>query len=382
MTQRPLGAQAARRWSVPAGLTAVGKDPVLLVLLAALAALTAADPRKAGSYLGLIDVPTLSAMAGLLALSKGLELSGALHRLGDWLIGRLQTERAMALGQVLAAAFMSMLLTNDVALFVLVPLTLGVCRMTGLPATKLIIFEALAVNTGSMLTPIGNPQNLFLWQRSGVTSFDFMGHMLPLVTVLILVLLALTWAVFRRREQLVRSTQAPAALESRLFWVSLLLYLPFLLAAELDYAAWAAATVLLLYLLMAPRVLGQLDWGLLLVFALMFIDVRLLAELPAVQQAMAALDLSQTLALLLTSVAASQVISNVPAAIALAEYSADWRVLAYGVNIGGFGLMVGSLANLIALRMAGDRSAWLHFHAYALPFLAVALSAGYFLLRV
>jgi di/tricarboxylate transporter len=73
-------------------------------------------------------------------------------------------------------------------------------------------------------------------------------------------------------------------------------------------------------------------------------------------------------------------LSNVPAVIALAEYSRDWRVLAYGVNVGGFGFMLGSLANLIALRMSGDRRAWVSFHLYALPFLGVAAVLGYALL--
>jgi di/tricarboxylate transporter len=73
-------------------------------------------------------------------------------------------------------------------------------------------------------------------------------------------------------------------------------------------------------------------------------------------------------------------VSNVPAAIALVEYSRDWRVITYGVNVGGFGLLVGSMANLIALRMCGERKAWLEFHWYAIPFLGVAALLGYALL--
>ena len=76
----------------------------------------------------------------------------------------------------------------------------------------------------------------------------------------------------------------------------------------------------------------------------------------------------------------SQVVSNVPATIALAEYSKDWRVIAYGVNVGGFGLMLGSLANLIALRLSGDRAAWLSFHVYAIPALIVGAALGHALL--
>ena len=123
--------------------------------------------------------------------------------------------------------------------------------------------------------------------------------------------------------------------------------------------------------------LARLDWGLLLVFVLMFIDLRLLAGLGGVRRLMAGLDLAQPLHLYFTGIAASQIISNVPAAIALAEYSKDWRLLAYGVNVGGFGLVLGSLANLIALRMAQDRRAWLSFHLYSLPFLLVAAAVGY-----
>jgi di/tricarboxylate transporter len=358
------------------------KDPLLLVLVAALALLTAMAPGKAGSYPLLVDWPTIAALTGLLVLTKGLEASGSLHRLGHWLIGFMSTERATALCLVLAAALLSTLLTNDVALFVVVPLTLGVCRITGLPATKLVIFEALAVNAGSALTPIGNPQNLFLWQLSGASFAAFTLHMLPLVALLMLLLLGFTACVFRGRKVQVRDEHLLPPLDRVLLGVSLALYIPFLVATDLHQAAWAVAGVLLVFALLRPRVLVQVDWGLLLVFVLMFIDLRLLSGLDVVHRAMTGLDLAQPLRLYFTGIAASQVISNVPAAIALAEYSRDWRVLAYSVNVGGFGLVVGSLANLIALRMAQDRKAWPHFHGFALPFLLVAAAVGYALISL
>jgi len=112
----------------------------------------------------------------------------------------------------------------------------------------------------------------------------------------------------------------------------------------------------------------------------MFIDLRLLAGLDFVRGAMHVLGLKQPAHLYLTGIVASQLVSNVPAAIALAEYSKDWRVIAYGVNVGGFGFMVGSLANLIALRLSGDRQAWRVFHLYAVPALLVAALFGWALL--
>lgn len=361
-------------------LRGLREDSFFLILLAALVLLSVLAPTRISSYPSLVDWPTIAALTGLLLLTKGLEVSGALHRLGHWLVRWMATERAAALSLVLAAVLLSTVLTNDVALFVVVPLTLGVCRLTKMPATKLIVFEALAVNAGSALTPIGNPQNLFLWQLSKVSFAGFVWHMLPLVALMMVALLALTAGAFGRRPVQARDDAQAQALDRPLLVLSLGLYLPFLIATDLHHAGVAVAVVLLVFLLMRPRVLAQLDWGLLLVFVLMFIDLRLIAGLSWVRDGMRALGLEQPQHLYFAAIGASQIVSNVPAAIALAEYSGDWRVIAYGVNVGGFGFMVGSLANLIALRLSGDRKAWLSFHVYAMPALLVAAAMGYVLL--
>lgn len=361
---------------VCAGLRTDRFFQVLLIGLLVLPAISALPLRAVPQ---LVDGATLAALTGLLLLTKGLELSGVLQRLGQRLVAAMPSERAVALSLVLAAAGLSTVLTNDVALFVVVPITLGVCRMTPLPATRLVVFEALAVNAGSALTPIGNPQNLFLWQLAKVPFGEFVRHQLPLVALLMGGLVVLTMLAFRRRG--VRgATVEHLPLDRRLLGLSLSLYLPFLLAAEHGHAPEAAGVLLVLFVVLRPRAVLELDWGLLLVFALMFIDLRLLAQLPVVQSAMAGLDLHDPWHLYLASIGASQLVSNVPAAIALAEYTGDWRVMAYGVNVGGFGLMVGSLANLIALRMSGDRRAWRLFHAVSVPALGVGAVAGAWLL--
>ncbi len=357
-------------------------DNFFLIMFAALILFSFAQPGAIASYPGLVDWHTIAALTGLLILTKGLEMSGAMHWLGRRLIGVMTTERAAALWLVMAAALLSTVLTNDVALFVVVPLTLGICRITQMPATKLIVFEALAVNAGSALTPIGNPQNLFLWQLSQVSFGQFVMHMLPMVALLMAVLLAVTACAFGSRpiQGDGDKQHPPVELDVPMLWLSLALYLPFLVATDLRYQGWAVLAVLLIFLALRARVLASLDWGLLLVFVLMFIDLRLLAGLDIVRNAMAGLGLEQALNLYLTSMMASQIVSNVPAAIALAEYSNNWRAIAYGVNVGGFGFMVGSLANLIALRMSGDRRAWLVFHAYSMPFLAIGAVLGYLIL--
>ena len=364
-------------WSA---LAALKRDRLFWVLLLVLAALTLARPDRLAGYPSLVDWPTMAALTALLALTQAVESSGALSRLGRWLVTRLSTERVAAMGLVTASALLSTLLTNDVALFVIVPLTLGLCRISSLPATKLIVFEALAVNAGSALTPIGNPQNLFLWQLSQVSFAEFTWHMTPLVAVLFTLLLGLTALVFRRTPLNVTAPDLAPALDRPLLGVALALYGPFLWVTDRGDAAWGCAVVVGVLLLMRPRVLARVDWGLLLVFALMFIDLRLIAGLDAVRGAMRSLGLADPQKLYAVGIAASQLISNVPATIALAEYSRDWRVMAYAVNVGGFGVVVGSLANLIALRMAADARAWLSFHLYAVPCLLVAGAVGYGLL--
>ncbi|WP_394787376.1 sodium:proton antiporter, partial [Rhodoferax sp.] len=214
-------------------LRGLREDSFFLILLAALVLLSVLAPTRISSYPSLVDWPTIAALTGLLLLTKGLEVSGALHRLGHWLVRWMATERAAALSLVLAAVLLSTVLTNDVALFVVVPLTLGVCRLTKMPATKLIVFEALAVNAGSALTPIGNPQNLFLWQLSKVSFAGFVWHMLPLVALMMVALLALTAGAFGRRPVQARDDAQAQALDRPLLVLSLGLYLPFLIATDL-----------------------------------------------------------------------------------------------------------------------------------------------------
>ena len=372
-----IAAPPAPWWSAFAALK---QDRFFWVLALALAGLAIFQPQKIVSYPSLVDWPTLAALTGLLALTQAVESSGALAQLGRWLVGHLSSERVAAVGLVSSAALLSTLLTNDVALFVVVPLTLGLCRLTPLPATRLIVFEALAVNAGSALTPMGNPQNLFLWQLSEVSFAEFTLHMLPLVAVLFALLLILTMLVFRSTQLNVKNHSAMPPIDRPLLWVAMALYGPFLWVTDRGAAAWGCAAVMGVMLLLRPRVLARVDWGLLLVFVLMFIDLRLIAGLDVVRSAMGSLALAEPRQLFAVGIAASQLVSNVPATIALAEYSRDWRVMTYAVNVGGFGFAVGSLANLIALRMAPDARAWLSFHLYAVPCLLVSAAVGYGLL--
>lgn len=354
------------------------EDRLLLALLAGFAVLLLVAPERAGELPELVDWRTIAALAGLLVLSRGLEDSGFLSRMGRLLLTHAHGERRLAASLVMFSAALSAVVTNDVALFIVVPLTVGLCGAARLPVGRLVIFEALAVNAGSTLSPVGNPQNLFLWQSSNTGFIEFTLAMLPLAAALLALILALVPLAFPARRIHIESQDEAAPLNGRLMWLSLALYPPFLLAAELGYTVWAAGAVIALYLAVARRVLREVDWLLLLVFVLMFIDLGLLAGLPWIaSQVPALLDLPG--GLLMAGALLSQAISNVPATIFLDAFTDDWRTLAWAVAVGGFGTAIGSLANLIALRLARQPRLWREFHLWSVPVLILAFGLAWWL---
>jgi Na+/H+ antiporter NhaD/arsenite permease-like protein len=330
----------------------------------------------------LIDWRTIAALAGLLTLTKGIELSGYLSSFGQALIARMRTQRALALMLVGAAALLAMVLTNDIALFVIVPLTLGLAELATVPVARLIIFEALAVNAGSVLTPIGNPQNLFLWQLNNVAFIAFMGRMAPLCLLLIASLLLLTAVSFQARPIRLHTEPANKPLDAKLLTVSIGLYIPFIVLADVGPVEIGALVLLAIYAIAFRDVLKRVDWALIVVFMLMFIDLRLIADLPWVRALLRSLAWTHAPTVFLTAALASQAISNVPSAILLAQYAHHWPALAWGVSVGGFGLAIGSLANIIALRLAGRHGRWLGFHLVSIPFFMAMAAIVYFWLKL
>jgi len=373
---RPKGPGVIRQ-----GLHRLHREPLLAALLVMLGGLLAWRPENALRVPQLVDWHTLAALAGLFVLSRGLERSGYPLLLGRAIIVRVPGQRRVAALLVLLSAALAAVVTNDVALFIVVPLTLGMRGRGDLPVGRLVVFEALAVNAGSALSPVGNPQNLFLWQASGASFGEFARWMLPFGGVMLaLVLVAVLPAFASGAPAAARDDGAPS-LDRRLLAASLALYPLFVVATDSGHAIPAAGFVLMLYLLAFPVIPAGLDWALLTIIGLMFADLRLLAEVPAVGEAIRA-GIRSPGGVFGTAAATSQLLSNVPAAILVQRFTPDWRALAWGANAGGYGLVVGSLANLIALRLAAERGLWREFHRWSLPMLAAAAAVGYALLAL
>lgn len=361
-------------------LSLVAKEPVLTILLVALAALQVVHPRAWLSLPALVDWQTVMTLAGLLMLTKAVELSGVLMWLAHRVVHHVHSERVLASLLIGLAAGLSMFVTNDVALFVVVPLVLSLHRLTPLPVKRLTIFTALAVNAGSILTPLGNPQNLFIWQTSGVSFGRFVVTLAPLCATLMAMLYALTLVSFKAKPLDLSRDVTTQPVDRAYAGVSALLFIAFVLLADSHHVGIALSGITLGFLLWRRDAVLKIDWVLLAIFALMFIVLRSVAALPWIREAIAGIGIGTTLRTYAAGMVLSQGISNVPAAIMLAEFTKDWRSLAFGVSVGGFGIAIGSLANLIAVRLAKERHMWLSFHIISIPFWCVAGALGAWLL--
>lgn len=351
------------------------RDPWVRGLGLLLILLVTVNDRLVRQLPGLVDWPTIAAITGLLILAKAVELSGYLDIAAHRIVTKARTLRQLAMGLILLAALIAAWVSNDIALFILLPLTLSAARVVQLPVASLVSFEALAVNAGSSLTPIGNPQNLFLWHMSGDTIPAFTTQMLPLAATLISVVLLLAWWAFPARPLARFRTVVPER-RPRILILAGVLYGFFLVAMEAN-EIWPALVVVVVVLWMAsPSILQRADWALVAAFILVFADFRGIAEMHAVTHLLHSLSLGNDQSCFLWAVLTSQLLSNVPAAISLSGFTHNWLALSYGVNVGGLGLAVGSLANLIALRAVPGRQTWLTFHLYSLLALALAVPLG------
>jgi Na+/H+ antiporter NhaD/arsenite permease-like protein len=341
------------------------RDRFLHILLLLGVILTVFQPEKASQFISFVDWNTIVTLLGLLMLTKGVELSGYFDVVGRKMINTLDNERWLALFLVTAAAVLS---------------TITLKKLTSLPVTRLIVFEALAVNAGSLLTPVGNPQNILLWNRSGQSFLHFIAQMTPLALVTMAALLIVTWISFPSHSLKKKESQSQSTFSKPLLISCVVLYLLFIACVDLGFARYGLVAVLVGFLVMSRQVLLRIDWPLILVFITMFVDVRLIVGLGALQQALGSIAGLPDYGHYLLGLGLSQVISNVPATILLVNYVPANALLAYAVNAGGFGLVIGSLANLIALRMSGEKKIWITFHYYSFAFLAFSGLVGWWLL--
>ncbi|NJE55410.1 DUF1646 domain-containing protein [Thermococcus sp. 21S9] len=336
------------------------------------AGLVLIDRSLPGRTPDLVDWSSLSLITALIITSKGLELSGVFNRLAPRLVTRANGSSRRLLFLLLPTiALSSALIMNDTAMLVFIPLVVALSELSGMDKARAVTLSAIAANVGSALTPIGNPQNIIIWREYGLGFFAFIEGMLPFVLLWLGLLLAIVF--FTPDEPLsVRSLPA-VAFRKDLFIVSAILLGLNVYLGEIGRHELSIALTLLVFLLLERDVLLSFDWALVLTFAFIFIDFN---ELSALFLKAGLFLPTEEAGLVLASAGLSQLISNVPATVVFLGSKPSWLPLAVGVNAGGTGTVVGSLANLIAVRIA--RVSLRDFHRYSVPYFIVVLviSAG------
>ncbi len=321
-----------------------------------------------------VDWDTIVTLTGLLLITTGVKESGFFYLLAYRISRKINNVRLLSLFLVFSAALLSMFFTNDIALFIIVPLTLCLQDISKNNYTKLIIFEAVAVNAGSTLTPIGNPQNIFLWHQWGPSFPMFVKEMAPLVLILLTILFIFTRLSFPSKTIMINHLDPPAV-KRKMFFLSLILLVLFIVSIEMDAGGYFLPLIFLFFLILYRKIIYNVDWTLIFLFIFIFIDMHLLGEIKQIQMFFNGLNLNDPGTLFLSAGFLSQFISNVPAAVLLSQYSSNFKIIAYGVNVGGNGLLIASFANIIAMNFIKDKAKHLSFHLYSIAFFIITLIA-------
>ena len=333
------------------------QQETVLTVAAVLAVLSIFFVPPDAQYAGYIDFRTLSTLFSLMSVMAGLRRQGVFDRLGRALLARTRNTLQLVLVLVGLCFFGSMLITNDVSLLTFVPFTFVVLNRLGPDARRsllipVVCMQTIAANLGSMLTPIGNPQNLYLYGKSGMSMGAFVRLMLPYTLVSLVLLLA--WAAITCRKSSVvlsagsLSAQPDAPHNRNVILLDLILFAVRLLSVirVLPYGI-AFAAVLVCTLCADRGTLRAVDYSLLLTFVAFFIFIGNLGRIPAFSGWLQELLTGREV---LVAVLASQITSNVPAALLLSGFTAKTESLIIGANLGGLGTLIASMASLISYR--------------------------------
>lgn len=323
-------------------------DPVLAAALA-LAVISAFFVPPSLDYIGYIDFHVLALLFSLMLVVAGLQKSGAFTLLTDKLLGRVKSTRSLAAVLVGVCFFSSMLITNDVALITFVPLSMMLLRQEKNEKLLMlvVVLQTIAANLGSGLTPLGNPQNLYLYSLSGMSLGEFLSVML-LPTLISAALLTVAVLLIRPREVTRSTAQEPKVSGKQLTPWLLLFAVCMATVLHVIHYVYMLAVVTVAVILLDKTLLRKADYALLLTFLGFFVFIGNIKSIPAVSDLLSSLVAERELGV---GVLLSQVISNVPAAMLLSGFTENYAALLVGVNLGGLGTLIASMASMISYKI-------------------------------
>jgi len=320
-----------------------------VVLIAAVAALvTAFIIPPDGEYLGYFDFKTLTCLFCVLAVVCALRNIRFFYTMAKAIIRKFKNTKLCILALVYITFIGSMLIANDMALLTFLPLGYFVLHTTGKEKYMAFtyIMQNIAANLGGMLTPFGNPQNLYLYTKFNIPDGEFIRIMFPPFIISIALITALC-LIFVRSEPLEIHEKAAELPLPRVIIYLVLFAISILIVFRVVPFVVGLIIIPIALLFLDREALKQVDYGLLLTFVFFFIFSGNMARIGIVRDFFSSLLDKNTL---IFSALSCQVISNVPSAILLSQFTDNYRELLLGVNIGGVGTLISSLASLITFK--------------------------------
>ncbi|MBR5965660.1 MAG: citrate transporter [Treponema sp.] len=345
-------------WPFGAAVRFIKREPVLFAALLLAICASAITRPQPSLYIQAIDFRTLAILFCLMITIKAFQSQNFLDYAAACLLRLCKDRRSLYLLLAALVFFSSMLVTNDVALLTFVPITLLIFRRLGLSPLKIVVLETLAANLGSCATPMGNPQNLYLFSRYNFSAADFFMQTAKIALPSIFILSAMIVFITKKspdqphnfmdatlqQQRVIVKTGPKTFVYAAEFAVCLLTVfraLPW--PAMLAFVAAAS-------LLCDAGLFKKVDYSLLFTFAGFFIFTKTISTVPAFSDFMQT-ALSSRLSTYIAGIAASQVISNVPAALLLSGFTQDGAALLLAVNAGGLGTLIASMASVISFKL-------------------------------
>lgn len=362
------------------------KKEMILTIAVLLAVISMFIVPPSAAYADYIDFNTLLLLFSLMAVVAGFQKLGLFSRIGTFLLSKISSARQLMLILVFLPFFFSMLITNDVALITFVPFAIVVLRLADQQRLliPLITFQTIAANLGSMLMPMGNPQNLYLYGRSGLPLSAFIMLMLPLFLLSACILLIASCCIknaplseIKIQDSGNQKTDEKIPLIPFLSYL-FLLFLCILSVLKVLAPLWSAIIVGIYLLIKDRSLFRKIDYSLLATFVGFFIFIGNLSKVEAFRSALEGIITDHEVYVAILS---SQVISNVPAALLLSGFTERYPLLIIGTNLGGLGTLIASMASLISYKqLAGEypqkKTAYLIFFTIAnLIMLGILLGA-------
>lgn len=335
-------------------------------------------------YIDYVDWRVLGILLSLMIVMEGLKENGLFASIGNYLLKKTSKVWQLCAVLVFLCFFLGMLITNDVALITFVPFAIYVLKQSKKEelAVLIIVLQTIAANMGSMLTPIGNPQNLYLYQLGGYSMVDFLLVMLPFtIAAGILLVICLFFVPGKEKRLECESLENNAKTFMRREKINIGMYLVLFVLALLvvlrliPFTLVLGLTIIVVFI-RERKILLQVDYSLLLTFICFFIFIGNLGNLSVFKEALEQIVAGREI---LVSVVVSQVVSNVPAALLLSSFTTNYDALLAGINLGGLGTLIASMASLISYKLFANAyntekgKYFKYFTLFSLLFLGVLL---------